>query len=182
MRKLGLICLVILFTKTLLAQEKKNALYLEVGGNTIFYSINYDRIIPLTPKLKLAPRAGFMYVPLSALYEDSSMGDIRIPVELNLLWSKNSNASNFVEGGIGMSFIQIRDQVSYGLSDIITTRNSFVKVTTLRLGFRHQKPTGGLMYRAGLLLPIVRDERSKFRFGDDIFYVIWGGFSLGYSF
>ncbi len=182
MRKFGLICLVILFTKTLLAQEKKNALYLEAGGNTIYYSVNYDRIIPLTPKLKLAPRAGFMYLPLSEIENNSSHGDIRIPVELNLLWSKNANASNFLEGGIGMSFIQVKDRVSYGLSDIITTKYSFVKVTTLRLGFRHQKPTGGLMYRAGLLVPIVRDERSKFRFGDDIFYVIWAGFSLGYNF
>ena len=182
MRKLGLIFLAILFTKTLSAQEKKNSLYLEAGGNTIYYSINYDRIIPLTPKLKLAPRAGFMYFPQSAFYDDSSFGDIRIPVELNLLWSKNPNASNFLEGGIGISFIQIKERVTYGTSTVETTTNAYGKVTLLRLGFRHQKPTGGLMYRAGLLVPIARDEYSQFRMGDDIFYVVWAGFSIGYSF
>jgi hypothetical protein len=37
---------------------RKNSIYFELGGNAALYSLNYDRIIPLTNKMALVIRAG----------------------------------------------------------------------------------------------------------------------------
>lgn len=162
------------------AQEKYNSVYVEAGGNTIFYSINYDRVFRLSAQLKIAPRIGFMYLPMTKIYNRSRFGDIRIPAEVNLLWSKTPFSKNFIEGGIGLNFFQRRERTTSLESDNEDYRRPFGKVSTLRLGYRRQKPTGGLMYRTGLLIPLHQD--ATFRAGDDVFYRIWAGFSIGYTF
>jgi hypothetical protein len=182
MKKTIIFLLCLFAAHAIFAQNKKNAVYLEAGGNTIFYSTNYDRIIPLTPKLKIAPRVGFMYLPMEKIYDYTVFDNIRIPLELNFLWSRNPDAKNFVEGGLGLNLFQVKNAVGYQDLKTLYGRSSFSGVTTLRLGFRHQKPEGGLMYRAGVLIPVYRDESSKSRMGDDIFYVVWAGLSLGYTF
>ncbi|WP_316773138.1 hypothetical protein [Pedobacter frigiditerrae] len=166
------------------AQEiKKNSLYVELGGNTVLYSVNYDRIIPLSTRFKLAPRVGFEYVPRN-IKNGSTYGNWSFPIEVNLLYAKRSESKNFLEGGFGLSLFNIVDNYKYNndRTEIIDTEIKTAKITTLRLGFRHQKPTGGFMYRAGLLVRLSQDEFSKQRVGDDLFFVIWPGASLGYSF
>ncbi len=182
MRKLFITPLLVLCVISTFAQEKRNSVYIEGGGNTVYYSVNYDRLFDLSSKLKLAPRIGFMYLPMDKIYEVNDNGDYRIPIEVNLLWSNSETPKNFVEGGLGVSLISIEENVTYVLTGQNGTRNAMGKVYTLRLGFRHQKQTGGFMYRIGLLVPVAQDEYSNKRFGDDIFYRIYGGLSLGFTF
>lgn len=178
MKYILLVILAFSIGNTASAQIKKNSLYLEAGGNTIYYSINYDRIIPLTPRLKLAPRVGFMYLPMSSIYNYTSFEDISIPLEANLLWSKNEASRHHVEGGLGLNLFQIQD----GVNSAGENKTLFRKITTIRFGYRNQKADGGLMYRAGLLVPITRDNFSNLDGSDDLFYTFWAGFSIGYSF
>ena len=181
MKKLALLCFICFSTALASAQRKYNAAYVEGGGNALYYSINYDRVIPLSQNLSIAPRVGFAFLPW---IENSSrnFGSIRIPTELNVLWSKDRLSSNFVEVGIGMSFIQLRQNVTYLETGATGNRNTLGKVTLARLGYRYQKPEGGLMFRAGVLVPVAEDKYSRQRFGDDIFYRVWAGIGLGYSF
>ena len=163
------------------AQEPKalNSVYFEGGGNGLFYSFNYDRAFNLSNKIKLAPRAGVSFLP--DIDKHDHLKNFIIPIELNLLYGNNKLSKNFAELGIGVTFFEFVkgyktinniDQAVIGMSN----------VGLLRVGFRHQKPSGGIMYRAGLLVPISQDGYSKQRVGDDIFFRIWAGFSIGYSF
>ncbi|WP_152969615.1 hypothetical protein [Pedobacter sp. Hv1] len=161
-------------------QSKKNSIYLELLGNSVIYSVNYDRIIPLSAQLKLVPRIGFMYAPLSTSEHFKGHNNISIPIEVNLLWAKRTESKNFAEAGIGLSLIGLKEYKTSNLERVSTNR--FGQVLTARLGFRHQKPTGGFMYRAGLLIKIKQDERSLATISDDYFIKLYPGFSLGYTF
>lgn len=167
------------------AQEitKKNNIYLELLGNGILYSINYERLVPLSEQLNLIPRVGFMYFPLTSFKSNRDYSNVSIPFELNLTWHKNPAAKNFPEVGLGLNLIGMIDSFTldeFGSKENISTR--FAKVTTFRVGFRHQKPQGGLMYRVGVLTPLTQDKFSENRVGDDVFYRLYAGFSLGYTF
>lgn len=156
---------------------KKNSVYFEAGGNALFYSLNYDRLIPVSPNIKIAPRVGLSYLPYDG---GTTFKNLIIPVELNVLYAKNPESKNFVEGGLGLTFIEFVN----GFRDANRKDpvSKFANTTTLRAGFRHQKPTGGLMYRAGILVPIARNDFADLKAGDDIFFKVWAGFSLGYTF
>jgi len=163
--------------------SKKNSIYIEALGNAVFYSINYDRTFKVSEHLNLIPRVGFMYFPLTSFKSNRDYSDVSIPLELNLTWHKNPATKNFPELGLGLNFIGMIDGYSLdesGSKENISTR--FGRVTTLRAGFRHQKREGGLMYRAGLLTPITQDKFSENKVGDDIFYRLYIGFSVGYTF
>lgn len=155
-----------------------NTIYLEAGGNAhTFYSVNYDYLFKLSEQFKLAPRVGFSYIPMKSFKLNTDYGNIRIPLEVNALWANKADAKNFAELGLGLSLIQIKayegSRQNYQIKH--------AKITTLRAGFRHQKPSGGLMYRLGILAPITQDEFSKKRFVE-IFNKIMPGASMGYSF
>ncbi|TKC08162.1 hypothetical protein FA048_13460 [Pedobacter polaris] len=163
-------------------QMKKNSIYIELGGNGILYSANYDRIIPISTHFKLAPRVGFEFIPRNKK-DAPTYGKWSFPLELNILYSKKTESKNFFEGGIGLSLFNLVSNYKLNSNnEIIDTEVKTAKVTVLRLGFRHQKPEGGLMYRAGLLVKLSQDDYSKSRVGDDLFYKLWPGFSVGYSF
>jgi len=177
------ISMILYFTGAFSQILKKNSAYIELGGNAVFYSLNFDRLIPLGEKIKLVPRVGVMYLPLTNIKSNNTFGNFNLPFELNALWGKNLNSKNFPELGIGYNLISFKDGYTVdGNGNFIENRTKFAKVATVRAGFRHQKPEGGLMYRIGLLVPLSQDEYSESRVGDDIFYRIYGGFSLGWSF
>lgn len=159
-----------------------NSVYLELLGNAVGYSVNYDRIIPLNSRLKLAPRVGFEYIPKDQKgYQN--YGNWSFPLELNVLYGKGPESKNFFEAGLGLSLFNLIE--GYYLDDdgeIIGTKVKMAKITMLRLGYRHQKPTGGLMYRIGVMTRLSQDQFSQSRVGDDLFYRLWPGASLGYAF
>ena len=162
------------------AQMANNNIYAEALGNAVVYSINYERVFLISNELRIAPRIGFEYIPRR---EINKYGKYSFPTEINLLFHKNKNNPNHVEAGLGLTFFSLFDNYQYDITnEIIGKKYKFAKVSTLRLGFRHQKPQGGLMYRAGLLVRLSQDDFSKSRVGDDLFYRLWPGFSIGYTF
>ncbi len=164
------------------AQElKKNSFYFELGGNTIAYSLNYDRVIPLNNSLHLVPRVGLMYLPIANLENNRQYANFSIPLEVNLLIIKSPQSKNFIEAGLGLSLIGMKAG-GYRETGEYVPATRFARVGTFRAGFRHQKATGGFMYRIGLLAPFSQDAYSESRVGDDIFYRLYGGFSLGHTF
>ncbi|MBC6109722.1 hypothetical protein ACFOG5_21260 [Pedobacter fastidiosus] len=192
--KLTLLSIFLMFSVHSIAQDesspnkntKKNSIYIEALGNAIVYSVNYDRIIPISNHLKLAPRVGFEFLPRTKRNNKTfgeKYGNWSFPLELNLLWGKDQGSKNLFEGGIGLGFFSmIKGYTLDQNEEISTTHYQMAKISTLRLGYRHQKPEGGLMYRAGLLIRLSQDDFSKSRVGDDLFYVLWPAFSVGYTF
>ncbi|MEH3112907.1 hypothetical protein [Pedobacter terrae] len=97
------------------------------------------------------------------------------PLEANLLLSKISTSKNFFETGIGLSILKPLNGFSGQLLTIngydYNFENKAVNTQVMiRAGFRHQKQTGGLMYRTGALLIT----------GDETLLTI--GIGLGYTF
>lgn len=185
MRKLNrylLTTILLCFGSYAIAQTKKNSAFVELGGNGVAYSVNYDRIIPISTKLKLAPRVGFEYIPRNK--ENFQIyGNWSFPLEVNILYGKKEDSKNFLETGFGLSLFNLVEGYKQDANGkVLDTDVKMAKVTVLRLGFRHQKPSGGLMYRAGILARLTQHEFSKTRVGDDLFYKLWPGFSVGYSF
>ncbi|RZK50092.1 MAG: hypothetical protein EOO99_02580 [Pedobacter sp.] len=154
------------------AQLNRNSLYVELGGNSGIYSLNYDRLLDVNNRLKFAPRIGF-----------STIGRrwFSIPFEANILWSKQENAKNFAEFGLGTTFIQTKSRnfnFGGGIIDLDPeTGDSKSKSRLLlvgRLGFRHQKPQGGFMFRIGL--NILSNTQNDFKIKP------FPSISLGHSF
>ncbi|WP_316805127.1 hypothetical protein [Pedobacter nototheniae] len=145
--------------------EKKNSIYAELLGNGGAYSLNYDRLFQVSKGLKVVPRVG-----LSTLQQV-----IIVPLEVNLLISKSNTSKNFFETGIGVTILKPLSGFHGKLLTVNGYDYNFDNKTVntpliIRAGFRHQKPVGGFMYRAGALLFT----------GDETILTI--GLALGYSF
>lgn len=147
---------------------KTNSLYAEIGGNSL-YSINYDKLFPVSERLSLAPRIGFSYYGKDRFH---------IPVEANLLLAKNRSSKNFAEFGLGTTLLTNTNKYANNYSIIDKKEDKttgFGTRITARIGFRHQKPEGGLMYRAGVLALVNTQANSNK-------VLPWAGFGIGYSF
>lgn len=140
------------------APTARNAFYVELGGNALLYTLNYDRL--LTDRV--SGRVGVMF--LGAADEDSSAGVVGAPIMASYLWGEGN--SRF-ETGAGLLLLSggIENVEGYEDEDFSGT------VGTATLGYRYQRPAGGFVFRAGLT-PI-------FNLGG---VVPWFGVSFGYAF
>ncbi|HEU4583971.1 MAG TPA: hypothetical protein VFS67_37195 [Polyangiaceae bacterium] len=153
-------------------REAKNALYVDLLGPGLIYSLNYDReIVP-----DLSARIGISYMSLGASSSDGSasvsFSYLAIPITASYLGIGSQNNCLELGGGPvimnfkGSGLIESNDEsVSAGAS-----------VTTLALtgmaGYRHQPADGGFLFRIGVSPMMV--------FGAN--FVPWGYLSLGAAF
>ena len=140
------------------ADVARNAYYLEVGGNALIYSINYERL--LTDRI--VGRVGGMFFGASG--EDSSAGVLAAPIMASYLWGEGN--SRF-ETGVGILLVTggIQNVEGYEDEDFSGT------VGTGTLGYRWQRPQGGFIFRAGLTPVFSLDGIGP-----------WFGASFGYAF
>ncbi|MEQ9468292.1 MAG: hypothetical protein RLN88_12840 [Ekhidna sp.] len=170
-------CIFLFLTFATSAQDtstdpKPNALYLELFGNGIMYSINYDRLITTSGNLKISGRVGYSYVNIDLF--DEVKGNV-IPVEI-LGWVGNNKGH--VEFGVGLSsqFVETKDVSILGPTQE-TKSNAYY--LTGRVGYRLQKPDGGFLFRAGFVPMYLLSESTS---TDRPEFVPWFGLSFGYSF
>ena len=131
---------------------KHHSVYLEIGGSSLFYSLNYDYTLRITNELNLAVGSGFAYSPRSiADYQGYAFV---IAPACNLLLGKSSH---HVETGLAL--------LSFGP----------VESTTLsaRIGYRYQRPSGGFLFRIG---------DTPILMGGPEWIMPWAGVSFGYTF
>lgn len=142
----------------------KNAMYLELLGNGLLYSINYDRAFTDS----LTGRIGFSYFSLSASSGSSSAKAtfMTFPVMANyLVGGGNHN----LELGLGALILYAGAEVG---SDGATASGEGVGVAgTGTVGYRYQPMDGGFVFRVGFT-PVFTENGF---FG-------WGGLSLGGAF
>jgi hypothetical protein len=140
------------------APTARNAFYLELGGNTILYSLNYDRLFTD----KVSGRVGVMF--FGAADEDSSAGVVATPIMASYLWGEGN--SRF-ETGAGLLLVSGGVENVEGFED----EGFSGAVGTATLGYRYQRPAGGFVFRAGVT-PVF----SLYGIAP------WFGISFGYSF
>lgn len=178
---IGALVLVLAISSNCLAQKEpqsftaKNAVYLEVGGSSGRYAVNYSKIFHQKGKLKLNASAGF------SMWRDQ-LNDFKtiwlpvIPLEVTALYGKSNH---HLELGFGFTSFLSRtldiNSETFEFSDKVV----FGAFIPLRVGYRYQKPEGGFFFRVGYT-PIIN---VPVRAGKSwSIYPYWAGVSFGKSF
>lgn len=181
MKKVITLCLFTLVCLCLNAQQTepfyfKNNLQLEFGGHGLIYSVNYERLLVNTTKMKMIAKVG-------ASYYNPIGGTIGFwfPFSVNGLCSFNQHHLEF---GIGQILTRER---------IHSTNNNSLKnwdmLGSMTLGYRWQKPESRFLLRAAFtpFLIINYNQRQDDPAGrNDPIFDSWlipsGAVSFGYAF
>lgn len=161
--------------------EAKSAVYLELGGSSGRYAVNYSRIIRQKGKLKLNASAGFTL--LKYTYSIGPRGPKEttwlpaIPVEFTAFWGRSNH---HLEIGIAVvSYLENIPHFETGPPIQETRKTVYGAAFPLRIGYRYQKPGGGFFYRVGytpFFSPPVRGRENW------VFEPRFAGVSIGKSF
>lgn len=123
----------------------KNGIYLELGGSSGRYAINYSKIFHQKGKLKLNASAGFSMLPNEKI-DSKTIWLPAIPIEVSALYGKSNH---HLEMGFGFTSYLDKttaiDSETFELSDEVV----FGAVIPVRIGYRYQKPEGGFFFRVG---------------------------------
>ncbi len=150
---------------------QKNTFYLELVGNGMFYSLNYDRILVVQQNWKMSGRIGGMYLP-GLDYNDRQM--IGLPLEVSYLRGRNKH---YLEVGLG--FTATYDTYRLGESRV----KDLALMGVARVGYRHQKREGGLFYKVGFtpVHGVVYNMRNRQNsIGSNFTYPLFG-LAIGYT-
>jgi len=148
--------LIFICNKDLTAQRKQSV-YLELGGAGVFYSLNYDVRI-FNRKNGLGIRAG-----LSGLI-DGNRVDRLVPLQINYLIGKKKHQ---FEVGFGITHYTFKTKERKRYHEFIPT-----SVLAYRFQGKH------LSFRVGLYQAILRGSTKDVI----IFMPFWPGISFGYAF
>lgn len=149
--------------------RKVHTLFLEGGGNGIYGSINYDRVINFS-SFALSLRAGLGAYPssnvnINAIYPV-------LPIEVGILWGKKTH---FIETGVGTSTLYLYKTNSQD-------KPRYIFLGFARIGYRLQKDSGFFFKAgftpifAGFSLNEANNNQQNFRF------LPWAGIAIGESF
>jgi hypothetical protein len=156
-------------------REAKNAIYLDLAGPGLFYSINYDRVI--TPDI--SARIGFSYLSIGASASggagttaSAEFSYWAIPITASYMGI--GSTSNMFEVGGGGVIMNVSGSGIVESSD--ESAEAGASFTTLALtalaGYRHQPADGGFVFRIGL--------SPEYVLGAGL--LPWGYMSLGAAF
>ena len=110
------------------AQGGRTAVYAELGGNALLYSLNAERRV--SPHLAL--RIGAGYLGIDGTGDDAlARGDLYVPVMANLLVGRGAHRFE-----VGAGVVLVTAGPSYPTSTV---------------GYRYQRPEGGGVFRIGLM-------------------------------
>jgi len=144
----------------------KNTMYLELGGNGLLYSLNYERLLPVTNRFTGSGRIGVSM---------DQLGSYNLPVLVSMIAGDRGNRFEF---GIG-STISVT-HYSY------TNKWSTDFYPTFNVGYRYQKPGGKWMAKVGFTPVYVTPIFKNWTFGKYDHYhhpfIIWFGAGAGWRF
>jgi hypothetical protein len=143
----------------------KNTIFLELLGNSIWYSLNYDRIVFSEKSFKISGRIGASYMPPSIHFmaHEYDFKTFSYPLQVCFIYGKKHH----IEIGTGYTFIF--DEYKDDIFKIYNTPNKY----TISLGYRYQIQEGGIFVKVNILkfFPVKKSEIP-----------FWLGFGLGYTF
>ena len=145
--------------------QNKNSLQLELMGPTVFYSLNYERILINGERLKTSAQLGISYYPPS-----TGVRDLWIPIGINEIISFGNHHLE-----VGLGYLPVREALRD--SDLEVIEWEWSHMVNGRIGYRYQKPDGRLIIRADFT-PVLEIQNLG---SGDAFHPL-GGVSVGYSF
>jgi hypothetical protein len=145
----------------------KNAVFIELGGNSGLYSVNFDKIYYYKKSLKLSGRLGFS-PHFNGIYIEQSY-----VAEQNFILFKNSH---HLEIGFGLT-VQRRYNEQIHWPQHFFWENILFSVW--RCGYRYQKQDGGLFARVALTPALMSKDAEGFHAN---YFQFWAGASIGMCF
>jgi hypothetical protein len=152
------------------AVTARTSVYLEVLGNGGLYSINVDRLVGD----RMALRAGIAAWQVQDLFGMGETALFTVPLVASMLFGSGNGR---IEVGGGVLAGRRSFDSGYGPEN---NHDTFILDLTGVVGYRHQKPGGGLLFRAGLT-PFFALAGGDHAYPDTGFFLS-GGVSVGYSF
>ncbi len=143
--------------------QARNAVYLELGGNGIVPSFNYERRVTD----RWFGRVGFSVVTGETEGDPDTDTSYIVPVTAS--WISHPAGNHHFEVGGGLTFAGGDRQDLFDIGDEEDEDLSTVFATGIA-GYRYQRPQGGFQFRAGFV-PVIG--------GGD--FLPWGGISFGYA-
>lgn len=166
---LGLLVSQTAYAQTVLQPFRaKNTVFIELAGKGTVYSINYDRIIRQA-RVAWSLRAGVMYLPESKVFGSS----LFLPISINALTGKGNH---HLELSLGQT---LRFYPGYKVESQSVPGKTDYPLTFVGVGYRYQKPAGGL-FASATLSPSFRPYRGVT--GLQAEFMPWAGFGIGHSF
>ncbi len=139
-----------------------NSLYLEICGNAMLVSINYERLVVQSNRFYLTGRVGLgMGTYISGM---SSQDFLAVPFLLNLQYQLSNVVALEFGAGSTLSFVP--------------SHQYFNPLITGVIGMRVQSK-GGFLFKVGFT-PLVSLDNTFSMWGFET--IPWAGISLGYSF
>lgn len=153
----------------------KNAIYLELGGSSGIYAVNYSRIFHQKGKLKLNASAGFSMWPNTKI-NSKAYWYPAIPLEFSAFYGKSNH---HLELGIAVTSFLTRDLFLESKTNSSKDILVLGALIPLRVGYRYQKPEGGFFFRIGYtpFFNVPKGGRE-----DWVFTPVFAGISFGKSF
>jgi hypothetical protein len=138
-----------------------NSLYLEIGGNAMGVSINYERVFVQSKRFYLTGRVG---LGVGAYVRMSSHDFLAIPLLLNFQYQLSNVVVLEFGAGSTLSFV--------------TSHQYFNPLITGVIGMRVQSKNG-FLFKVGFT-PLVNLDNTFQMWGFETF-LPWAGISIGYS-
>lgn len=143
-------------------REAKNAIYIDLAGPAVFYSVNYDReLIP-----DLSARIGISYISVGASAGGESAGVSYFAVPLTASYLGLGSRNNIFEVGGGGVYMSVDGD------GLVEGGGGSAFLMTALAGYRHQPEDGGFVFRVGLSPMIVLGAN----------FLPWGYMSFGAAF
>jgi hypothetical protein len=152
--------------KDITKQKRHTAVYAELFGTSLLYSLNVEERWQLDTWSQLGVRVGFSYFRDAFLFSDIKR--VFVPILLNYSRTMGPSNQHFIEFGAGAQIADLRGYTSSGFFDKGDYYNGTYILPTASLNYRYQGPKG-FMVKAGIT--------PSFRYQSGIV-----GLSLGYSF
>ena len=135
----------------------RNSVFIEILGSAGYlYNITYDRVVYSRKQNHISTGLGIQYLPSSDLSADDIFS---ISPQINYF----RGTKHHFETGLAVAY-------DFNSGDL---------AIPIRIGYRFQKPDGGLFYKVGLT-PLL--TKSYPILGEGVSLVPWGGFAIGWTY
>jgi hypothetical protein len=166
----------LLMTININAQNHSNLLYGEIGGNGLFYSINYERVLSKNFRAKV----GLSYLHIIEKGTNYNHDIITFPITASYLYPIGKKG-HIIEAGLGVMFLISRGNIV----EYRATTDLFPNITSI-LAYRYEKPTSRFSFKVGLtpffgMKSLTEKSGTAFSpLGNQ--FQLWGGIGIGYKF
>jgi hypothetical protein len=149
-------------------ENARDAVYFEVLGNGILYSVNYERFLPRY-NLGLRGGASFITYKVSSASGSGNLTFATWPLVVSYYWGLPRHK---LQLGLGATILYFDASSDSTGTKIEGAGTGFGVAATAVIGYRYMPKNGGFTFGAGFT-PLLRDPKG---------FLAWGGANAGFAF